>query len=332
MRAAGLRVLTGRAQLRGGLRWVVSWICPLPEKDVLGPYRRGKARRSPLARRLRADIQGTRLSLSRACTQRCHYRIGSRIGLKNAWPCFRIVGTQSLGVASFEGTRKPPGPGTDAAFALSSDEVARSSGLGFPNPPYAMQAAITLGTRPTRCILFQRPPIEIVGLAYRNYGSSGQFVGGCEPVRAWVPVDLWITSLLPTGPTGQAGDLWTTSLLPTDPQPYRKCDDRTARGAGRFGLGEHPAPISGKMAVCTNHRYPEGGDRDAAQDYPQSCPENQIVRVWCGSLGGGRPLPDSGSGTASSGQWPAGVFGLWADGRGTTGCQPGASSSSRFGG
>jgi len=25
-------------------------------------------------------------------------------------------------------------------------------------------------------------------------------VGGCEPVRAWVPVDLWITSLLPTGP------------------------------------------------------------------------------------------------------------------------------------
>ena len=47
-----------------------------------------------------------------------------------------------------------------------------------------------------------------------NIGSSGQFVGGCEPVRAWVPVDLWITSLLPTGPTGQAGDLWTTSLLP----------------------------------------------------------------------------------------------------------------------
>ena len=93
------------------------------------------------------------------------------------------------------------------------------------------------------------------------FGSSGQFVGGCEPVRAWVPVDLWITSLLPTGPTGQAGDLWTTSLLPTDPQPYRKCDDRTARGAGRFGLGEHPAPISGKMAVCTNHRYPEGGER-----------------------------------------------------------------------
>ncbi|MGH8627312.1 MAG: hypothetical protein ACREYC_19275, partial [Gammaproteobacteria bacterium] len=29
-------------------------------------------------------------------------------------------------------------------------------------------------------------------------------------LRAWVPVDLWITSLLPTGPTGQAGDLWTT--------------------------------------------------------------------------------------------------------------------------
>jgi hypothetical protein len=52
-------------------------------------------------------------------------------------------------------------------------------------------------------------------------GSSGQFVGGSEPVRAWVPVDLWITSLLPTGPTGQAGDLWTTSVLPTDPQPYR---------------------------------------------------------------------------------------------------------------
>ena len=49
-----------------------------------------------------------------------------------------------------------------------------------------------------------------------KYGSSGQFVGGCEPVRAWVPVDLWITSLLPTGPTGQAGDLWTTSLLPTE--------------------------------------------------------------------------------------------------------------------
>ncbi|MGH9425337.1 MAG: DUF2610 domain-containing protein, partial [Terriglobia bacterium] len=43
-------------------------------------------------------------------------------------------------------------------------------------------------------------------------GSSGQFVGRCEPVRAWVPVDLWITSLLPTGSTGQAGDLWTTSL------------------------------------------------------------------------------------------------------------------------
>ena len=128
-----------------------------------------------------------------------------------------------------------------------------------------------------------------------------------------MPVDLWITSLLPTGPTGQAGDVWTTSLLPTNPQPYRKCDDRTARGAGRFGLGEHPAPISGKMAACTNHRYPEGGERDAAQDYPQSCPENQIVRVWCGSLGGGRRLPDSGSGTASSGQWPAGVFGLWAE-------------------
>ena len=35
---------------------------------------------------------------------------------------------------------------------------------------------------------------------------------------------LWITSLLSTGPTGQAGDLWTTSLLPTDPQPYRNCD------------------------------------------------------------------------------------------------------------
>ena len=48
------------------------------------------------------------------------------------------------------------------------------------------------------------------------------------------PVYLWITSLLPTGPTGQAGDLWTTSLLPTDPQPYRDCDDRTARGAGRL--------------------------------------------------------------------------------------------------
>ncbi len=66
-------------------------------------------------------------------------------------------------------------------------------------------------------------------------GSSGQFVGGSsEPLRARVPVDLWITSLLPTGPTGQAGDLWTTSLLPTDPQPYRDCDDRTARGPGRL--------------------------------------------------------------------------------------------------
>jgi hypothetical protein len=57
-------------------------------------------------------------------------------------------------------------------------------------------------------------------------------VGSSEPVRAWVPVDLWITSLLPTGPTGQAGDLWTSSLLPTDPQPCRDCGDRTARGAG----------------------------------------------------------------------------------------------------
>ena len=45
--------------------------------------------------------------------------------------------------------------------------------------------------------------------------------GSSKPLRARVPVDLWITSLLPTGPTGQAGDLWTTSLLPTDPQPYR---------------------------------------------------------------------------------------------------------------
>jgi hypothetical protein len=57
-------------------------------------------------------------------------------------------------------------------------------------------------------------------------------VGGSEPVKASVPVDLWITSLLPTGPTGQAGDLWTTSLLPTDLQPYRDCDNRTARGPG----------------------------------------------------------------------------------------------------
>ncbi|MCA1605717.1 MAG: GDP-mannose 4,6-dehydratase, partial [Acidobacteria bacterium] len=55
--------------------------------------------------------------------------------------------------------------------------------------------------------------INMLGLAKRvkaKIGSSGQFVGGCEPVRAWVPVDLWITSLSPTGPTGQAGDLWAT--------------------------------------------------------------------------------------------------------------------------
>ncbi len=44
-------------------------------------------------------------------------------------------------------------------------------------------------------------------------------MGGCEPVREWVPVDLGITSLLPTGPTGQAGDLWTSSLAHRSPAP-----------------------------------------------------------------------------------------------------------------
>ena len=102
----------------------------------------------------------------------------------------------------------------------------------------------------------------------------------------------------------------------------------TARGAGRFGLGEHPAPISGKMAVCTNHRHPEGGERDAAQDYPQSCPENQIVRVGCGSLGGGRPLSDSGKWNCILGPIAgrcARAVGRAA--RGTIGCRPGASRS-----
>jgi hypothetical protein len=46
-----------------------------------------------------------------------------------------------------------------------------------------------------------------------------------------------------------------------------ECDDRRAKGAGRFGLEEHPAPISGKMAVCTNDRhFQREGERDAAQD------------------------------------------------------------------
>ena len=35
-------------------------------------------------------------------------------------------------------------------------------------------------------------------------------------------MDLWITSLLPTGPTAYAVDMWTTSLLPTSPQPCNR--------------------------------------------------------------------------------------------------------------
>jgi hypothetical protein len=79
------------------------------------------------------------------------------------------------------------------------------------------------------------------------FGSSGQFVGGSEPVRGWVPMDLWITSLLPTGPTGQAGDLWTTSLLPTDLQPCRDCDDKTARYSGPQNLGHWLSKLSGDL-------------------------------------------------------------------------------------
>ena len=164
-------------------------------------------------------------------------------------------------------------------------------------------------------------------------GSSGQFVGGCEPVRAWVPVDLWITSLLPTGPTGQAGDLWTTSLLPTNPQPYRKCDDRTARGAGRFGLGEHPAPISGKMAACTNHRYPEGGERDAGRRLSSIVSRKSNRSCMVRFAGWRAPPPRLWKWNCILGPMAGRcVRAVGRAARGTTGCRPGASSSSRFGG
>jgi hypothetical protein len=49
------------------------------------------------------------------------------------------------------------------------------------------------------------------------------------------PVDLWITSLLPTGSTGLRCGMWTTSLLPTYPQPC-KLSQSTKEPQGGTGI------------------------------------------------------------------------------------------------
>jgi hypothetical protein len=65
-----------------------------------------------------------------------------------------------------------------------------------------------------------------------KYGSSGQFVGGSEPVRAQAKLGI----------CGQR------PCCPQIPSPTGNVMIEQ-KGAKRFGLAEHPASISGKMAT-----------------------------------------------------------------------------------
>ena len=102
-----------------------------------------------------------------------------------------------------------------------------------------------------------------------------------------------------------------------------------ARGAGWFGEGSIPLPSLGRWQCAqTIDTQREGNGRELKTILIVS--RKSIVRVWCGSLGGGRPSP-----TLEVVLHPRAngrrCVGLWQRARGTTGCHP-AFELSRFGG